>query len=156
MLMNARQEIVTDVWRSVERVSVLQVVRKKVTATDVASSCGMWPVNPDILDGCVRISFLAASHSKQKLQDKRDAQWEYGGSCKSCWRKAGRAHSNDIDLILPWETGSVSDLNQPSGSGAGKIWVSPLWANETRRRKTKAQNVINICLQKQFLLKGNE
>ena len=95
----------------------------------------------------VRISFLAASHSQQKLQDQRDAQWEYGASCKSWCRKGRQAtQSTDINVILLGENGSASDLNQPSGCDVGTIWVSPLWANETRRGKKKAQNVINIYL----------
>jgi hypothetical protein len=78
----------------------------------------------------------------------------------SCWIYIGTLlgahpilHINRIrvNLILLGETGSVGDLNQPSGCGVGTIWVSPLWANKTRRGKKKAQNVINISLQKQLL-----
>jgi hypothetical protein len=45
-------------------------------------------------------------------------------------------------------------LNQPSGSGVETIWVSSLWANETRRGKKEAQSVINVYLQKTTCLKG--
>jgi len=66
-------------------------------------------------------------------------------------KKREAPQSTDINLILPGETGSVSDLNQPSGCGVGKIWVSPFWANETRCGEKKAPNVINIYLQKQLV-----